>query len=76
MANLTLSVDEKTIARAREAAQAMGTSLNQLVRDHIERLSGADQREADHDAFEARAIAGKGRLNGWKFDRDEANARG
>lgn len=76
MANLTLSVDEKTIARAREAAQAMGTSLNQLVRDHIERLSGADQRESDHDAFEARAIAGKGRLNGWKFDRDEANARG
>lgn len=76
MANLTLSVDEKIIGRARDAAQAMGTSLNQLVREHIERLSGADQREADHDAFEARAIAGKGRLNGWKFDRDEANARG
>lgn len=76
MANLTLSVDEKIIGRARDAAQAMGTSLNQLVREHIERLSGADQRQADHDAFEARAIAGKGRLNGWKFDRDEANARG
>lgn len=76
MANLTLSIDEKTIARARDAAQAMGTSLNQLVRDHIERLSGADQRVADHDAFEARAVAGKGRLNGWKFDREEANSRG
>ena len=76
MANLTLSVDEKIIGRTRDAAQAMGTSLNQLVREHIERLSGADQREADHDAFEARAIAGKGRLNCWKFDRDEANARG
>ena len=76
MANLTLSVDEKTIGRARDAAQAMGTSLNQLVRDHIERLSGADQREADHDAFEARAIAGKGCLNGWKFDREQANSRG
>ncbi len=76
MANLTLSIDEKTIERARDAAQAMGTSLNQLVRDHIERLSGADQRVADHDAFEARAVAGKGRLNGWKFDREEANSRG
>jgi hypothetical protein len=76
MANLTLSVDEKTIERARNAAQAMGTSLNQLVRDHIERLSGADQREADHAAFEARALAGKGRLNGWKFNREEANSRG
>ena len=76
MVNLTLSVDEKTIERARDAAQAMGKSLNQLVRDHIERLSGADQRLADHEAFEARAIAGKGRLNGWKINREEANSRG
>jgi hypothetical protein len=76
MANLTLSVDEQTIERARNAAQAMGTSLNQLVREHIERLSGADQRRAEHEAFEARALAGKGRLNGWKFDREEANSRG
>ena len=76
MANITLSVDEKTVERARDAAKAMGTSLNQIVRDHIERLSGADQRAAEHDAFEARALAGKGRLNGWKFDREEANSRG
>ena len=76
MANITLSVDEKTVNRAREAAQAMGTSLNQLVREHIERLAGADQRAAEHTAYEARVAAAKGRLNGWKFDRDEANARG
>ena len=76
MTNLTLSVDEKTIDRAREAATAMGTSLNQLVRDHIERLAGADQRAAEHTAYEARAAAAKGQLNGWKFDREEANARG
>lgn len=76
MANITLAVDEKTIERARHAAAAMGTSLNQLVRDHIERLSGADQRAADHDAFEARALASRGRLHGWKFDREDANARG
>ena len=74
--NITLSVDEKTVQRARDAAQAMGKSLNQSVREHIERLSGADQRLADHEAFEARAVAGKGRLNGWKFNRDEANSRG
>ncbi len=76
MANITLSVDDKTIERARDAAKAMGTSLNRLVRDHIERLSGADQRLVDHDAFEARAVAAKGRLNGWKMDREEANTRG
>jgi hypothetical protein len=76
MTNLTLSIDEKIIERARDAAKAMGTSLNQIVREHIERLSGADQRQAEHDAYEVRAKAGKGRLDGWKFDRDEANARG
>lgn len=76
MANLTLSIDEKTIARARKAAETMGTSLNQFVREHIERLAGAHQRQLDHDAFEARARASKGRLKGWKFNREEANARG
>ncbi len=76
MANLTLSVDEKTIERARVAAQAMGISLNQYIRDQIERLSGAAQRVADHDAYEVRARAGKGRLGEWKFNREEANERG
>lgn len=75
MANLTLSINKKTIERARKAAKAMGTSLNQLVREHIERLSRADQWQADHNAYEARAKAGKGRLNGWKFDREAANSR-
>ena len=30
----------------------------------------------DHKAYEARAAAAKGQLDGWKFDREEANARG
>lgn len=76
MANLTLSVDEKTIARARRAAEVMGKSLNQLVREHIERLAGAHQRHLNHDAFETRARGSKGRLKGWKFNREEANSRG
>jgi hypothetical protein len=76
MANLTLSVDEQSTERARIAAQKMGISLNQFLRDQIERLAGADQRAASQDAFEARCRASGGRLNGWKFDRDAANERG
>ena len=76
MSNLTLSVDEKTVERARDAALAMGTSLNQLIRDHIERIAGAAQRENDHIAYERRATKSQGRLRGWKFDREEANSRG
>jgi len=74
--NITLSMDDKTIQRARAAAQAMQKSLNQLVREYIERLAGATQREAEHTAFEARAQSAGGQLQGWKFDREEANARG
>ena len=62
--------------RARAAAQAMQKSLNQLVREYIERLAGAAQSEAEHAAFEERAQSTGGQLQGWKFDREEANSRG
>jgi hypothetical protein len=74
--NLTLAVDEKSTERARSAAQAMGTSLNQFLRDQIDRLAGVTQRSAEHELFEERCLQGAGRLNGWKFDRNEANDRG
>ena len=73
--NLTLSVDDQATERARAAAQAMGTSLNQFLRDQIERLAGMNQRSAKHDAFEARCLSSTSRLDGWKFNRDEANQR-
>ncbi len=73
--NLTLSIDEAVAARARLAAQAMGKSLNQAVRDYLEQLAGLAARQNDQDQFEHRARSGKGRLNGWTFDRDEAQRR-
>jgi hypothetical protein len=74
--NLTLAVDDKATERARAAAMAMGISLNQFLRDQIERLAGMDQRMAEHELFEARCLQGAGQLKGWKFDRNEANERG
>ncbi|HVK88693.1 MAG TPA: DUF6364 family protein [Kofleriaceae bacterium] len=38
--NLTLSVDEQTVERARAVAQEQGTSLNALIREFLERLAG------------------------------------
>ncbi|MEK8048870.1 DUF6364 family protein [Ideonella sp. DXS22W] len=73
--NITLSVDEQLADRARQAAQAMGKSLNQAVRDYLEQLAGAQQREAEVASFEASAQQTPGRLGGWRFDRDEANER-
>jgi predicted HicB family RNase H-like nuclease len=31
--NVTLSIDEQLVARARKKAEALGKSLNQLIRD-------------------------------------------
>jgi hypothetical protein len=73
--NITLSVDERVADEARKAASAMGKSLNQAVRDYLEQLARAHQLEAQLGAFEASALATPGRLNGWKFDREEANRR-
>lgn len=73
--NITLSVDEHVAQRAREAAQKMGKSLNQVVRDYLEQLAGGSRREQQWAQFEARCLASKATLAGWHFDRDEANAR-
>ena len=42
--NITLSADAQTIEKARLAAQRMGKSLNQAVRDHLEYLAGSADR--------------------------------
>jgi hypothetical protein len=73
--NITLSVDEQVAARAREAAQKLGKSLNQLVRDYLEQLAGGNQRSQQWAQFEQRCLQSKGQLGDWHFDRDEANAR-
>jgi hypothetical protein len=73
--NITLSIDERVAQGAREAARKMGKSLNQVVREHLEQLAGQAQSEQAWQEFEARCLSTKGRLNGWKFNREQANAR-
>ena len=53
--NITLSMDENLAARAREVAQAQGISLNELIRRHLESLTGKGSRTmlaARYAAFE------------------------
>ena len=71
--NITFSVDEQVAQRAREAAQKMGKSLNQAVSDYLEQLAGSAGRGDQWSLFEARCLQSSARLDGWKFDRDEAN---
>lgn len=73
--NITLSIDERVAEQAREAARAMGKSLNQAVRDYLEQLARQQQVLAELEAFEASALESPGQLRGWRFDREEANRR-
>ncbi|MGE0492303.1 MAG: DUF6364 family protein [Vulcanimicrobiota bacterium] len=67
--NITLSVDEGLLKRARVAAKAMGKSLNQLIREYLEEISGTDDRQALVD--ELNELRAKGDSGGWQFNREE-----
>ncbi len=71
--NLTLSVDERVVAKARKRAEAMGKSLNQAVRDYLQQLAGNDDAERRYK--ELKRLSGKGNSRGWKFNRGEMHER-
>jgi hypothetical protein len=73
--NLTLAVEERLVKRARKKAEAMGKSLNQLVREYLERLVGGDDAERDVEELRRLSEASRGRSRGWRFDRDEVHER-
>jgi hypothetical protein len=73
--NITLSVDEDLLRRARQVANAMGKSLNQLVREYLERLAGQDRATEDLEELRRLSAEGAGRSRGWRFDRDELHER-
>ena len=51
--NITLSVDDEVVARARRYADRTGTSLNQLVRDYLDELTARDARHGALAELEA-----------------------
>ena len=74
--NITLSADEKVIAKARAAAAAQGTTLNELIRRYMEQLAGMSDRQAIADEFVRLCREGAGRApEGWKFNREEIHER-
>ncbi len=54
MANLTITVDEETVKRARIRALEEGTSVNALLRGYLEEYSGVrrERAEAGHKLLE------------------------
>lgn len=73
--NVTLSVDEEVMRQARQHAEAIGTSVNQLVREYLEQLAGKTNTAADAAEFERLSRQARGNSRGWKFDREELHRR-
>jgi antitoxin component of RelBE/YafQ-DinJ toxin-antitoxin module len=71
--NITLSIDEQTVKEARKVAQAMGKSLNQLIREDLQRLTRKRQLESDLE--ELRSLDGAGNSQEWKFNREKLYER-
>jgi hypothetical protein len=72
---ITLSVDDEVIQEARRRADAMGTSLNQIVRDYLEQFAGKTDPSANVAEFERLSRSTLGNSHGWKFNREELHER-
>jgi hypothetical protein len=68
--NVTLSIDDQTLARARQLAQQRGTSLNQMIRDYLDSLTASDPAQT---VAELRRLwqEEEGDSDGWKWNREE-----
>jgi hypothetical protein len=69
--NLTLSIDDESVQEARRRAEAMGKSVNQLVREYLEQLAGKSDREALLAELRELTRNSTGDSRGWKFNREE-----
>ena len=76
--NITLSAPDATVLAVRAWADANHTSLNQFIRDRLEEkaveLRAARAKKAEELVAFLRAHP-VSMPKGWKFDREEANAR-
>jgi hypothetical protein len=73
--NLTLSIDEQTISRAREKLLAVGRSVNEEIREHLRSVAGEKVRDNECWFEELHSLSGKGNSRGWRFNRDEIYER-
>lgn len=73
--NLTLSVDEQLLKEARKAADSLGKSLNQLIREYLEQLTALDRPAEEVEELRRLTTEGGGRSGGWSFNRQELHDR-
>ena len=74
MANVTLTIDEDLLRRARIRALEQGTSVNALVREYLDEYVGADRSREALRRFRERAERSTAASGGRRASRDELYA--
>jgi hypothetical protein len=76
MANLTITVEDEALKRARLKALEQGTSVNALLRDYLESYAGVrDRQQQAARAILDLATRSLSRCDGHAWTRDELHQR-
>jgi hypothetical protein len=70
--NITLAIDDELVARAREVARRQGTTLNDLVRQHLELIAGRSSGEVVAEELRRLWAEHPGHSGGRKISREDA----
>jgi hypothetical protein len=74
--NITLSADKTLIEKARRYAKKQNTTLNNLVRDYLKKITGYADANKAADEFEAIAMENAGKSSkDYKFNRENIYKR-
>lgn len=73
--NVTLALDGDVVREARRRAEAMGVTVNQLIREYLENFAGKSDREEVVREFRRLSENPQGDSRGWKFNREELHER-
>jgi hypothetical protein len=71
--NITFSLDDHLVSRARKKAAALGKGLNDLIRDYLQSFVSED--DAERSIAEFKRLSGRGHSRGWCFNRGEIHER-
>jgi hypothetical protein len=70
MMNVTLSIDDYLVERARAIARQRGKSLNALIREYLEGLTASTRGPNLASQFRRLWAERSGHSGGWRFDRE------
>lgn len=73
--NVTLSIPDPLLEEARKVARARGISLNQMIREELERLTARTDSEAALAELQRLWTESGGDSGGWKWNREEIRDR-